>query len=478
MTTKERIKSLLLAVLVCSSIVLTGLIWFDKKLWPDGYDFFSVYSETFIGRVITKLSGNENALNINDTGALKSIFAPRTTMLSYEDGSRVNYNITQSISEKVTDELNFAISKALSDSAQSEVSETEWQDALKNKSVFADYSVPVSFDSIAVFLNGAAPDEVILDSFDRICINLSNATSSSVPIYFRNSTAKRQVVMHAPISATSFEQILSSASSTSQFNLSYSFELNLDKRVEGEGMNHQKILLDSYILLPLSPVKLNFIERTTVDMRESKHIHDFLKMFNLNLNTSRKYVQADNTTIYVDSNSTITLGNDGYFEYAPSANSKGIKIGRDTSVTTAAAGSARIIDTMLAYAEVDPNTTLYISSPLIENPEKKYTFTFDYVYAGNPIASDSHGLEVTVTNGYITSLKTNLRSYSLISSGDEHDPLELIDELYARLSENYENVTVDELYFGYYDSRHPMTLSWQAKANQSEDVILATSLSQ
>ena len=142
MTTKERIKSLLLAVLVCSSIVLTGLIWFDKKLWPDGYDFFSVYSETFIGRVITKLSGNENALNINDTGALKSIFAPRTTMLSYEDGSRVNYNITQSISEKVTDELNFAISKALSDSNQTEVTEADWQNALKTKSIFADTLPP------------------------------------------------------------------------------------------------------------------------------------------------------------------------------------------------------------------------------------------------------------------------------------------------------------------------------------------------
>lgn len=474
MTTKERIKSLLLAVLVCSSIVLTGLIWFDKKLWPDGYDFFSVYSETFIGRVIARFGGNDNALNINDTGALKSIFAPRTTMLSYEDGSRVNYNITQSISEKVTDELNFAISKALSDTKQTEVTEDDWQNALKTKSIFADYSVPVSFQSIAVFLNGAAPDSTILDSFDRICINLENATTSSVPIYFRNSTEKRQVVMHSPISATSFEQILSSAESSSQFNLSYSFELNLDKRVEGDGGAHQKILLDSYILLPLSPVKLNAISKTPVDIRNSEHIRDFLKMFNLNLSTSRKYVQADDTTVYVDSNSTITLGNDGYFEYTPSADSKGIKIGRDTSVTTAAAGSARIIDAMLGLAQVDANTTLYISSPLIENPEGKYTFTFDYVYAGNPIVSENHGLEVTVENGYITSLKANLKSYSLTDSGNEHDPLELIDELYARLSKDYENITVDELYFGYYDSNKPMVLSWQAKVNKSENVVSAT----
>ena len=473
MTTKERIKSLLLAVLVCSSIILTGLIWFDKKLWPDGYDFFSVYSETFIGRVLSKFNNSEDALNINDTGALKSIFAPRTTMLSYADGSRVNYNITQSISEKVTDELNYAISKALSDSTQTEVSENDWQNALKSKSIFADYSVPVSFQSIAVFLNGVAPANTILDSFDRICINLENATATSVPIYFRNSSHKKQVVMYSQIPASIFEQILSSASSSSQFNLSYSFELNLDKKIEGVGVDHQKILLDSYILLPLSPIKLNSIERTTIDMRNSEHIREFLKMFNLNLSTSRKYVQGDNTTIYVDSNSTITLGNDGYFQYEPSANSKGIKIGSDTSVTTAAAGSAKIVDSMLGYAKADANTTLYISSPLVENPEQEYTFTFDYVYAGNPIVSDTHGLEVTVAKGYITSLKANLKSYSLLSPGDEHEPLELIDELYTRLSNEYENVTVDELYFGYYDSNQPMTLSWQAKANESDNVISA-----
>jgi len=474
MSTKERIKSMLLAVLACSSIILTGLIWFDKKLWPDGYDFFSVYSETFLGRLISRFAPDEGTLSINDTGALKSIFAPRTTMLSYEDGSRVNYNITQSISESVTDELNFAISKALSDGVQAEVSEEDWQNALKAKSIFADYSVPVSFQSIALFLNGAAPDNTILGSFDRICINLGSATSTSVPIYFRNSTDKKQVVMHSPISASSFEQILNSAASSSQFNLSYSFELNLDKKVEGEGGSHQKILLDSYILLPLSPVKLNTIKSTPVDMRSSEYIKDFLKMFNLNLSTSRKYVQADNTTVYVDSNSTITLGNDGYFEYMPSANSRGIKIGSDTSVTTAAAGSAKIIDSMLGYAQADANTTLYISSPLIENAEGQYTFSFDYVYAGNPIVSDTHGLEVTVSNGYITSLKASLKSYSMLYSGEERDPLELIDELYARLSKDYKNITIDELYFGYYDSKDPMMLSWQAKANKSENVISTT----
>ena len=458
MTTKERIKSLLLAVLVSSSIILTGLIWFDKKLWPDGYDFFSVYSETFIGRFFSKLSDkNEQALNINDTGALKSIFAPRTAMLSYDDGSRINYNITQPAGEEITKQINTAISKALAESSQSEVSETEWQNSLMSKGIFADYSVPVSFQAISVFLNGQSPDFEIMDTFDKMCINLKAATSTSVPIFFRNSSSGKHVVMYAPMNSNSFEQILSSSSSASQFNLSYSFELNLDKRVEGAGENHQKIVLDSYILLPLNSVKLSVIDKTYIDMRNSDLLGEFLETFNLNLNTARKLVQADDTVLYVNSNSTLTLGNNGYIEYAPSVSSKGIKIGEENSVTTAAAGSAKIIDNLLRYAGSDQSTTLYISSPLLENSDGEYTFTFDYVFAGNPIASDTHGLEVEVKNGYITSLRANLKSYYLLDAGKEREPLELIDELYSKLSSNNENITIDELYFGYYDSSLPMT---------------------
>ena len=37
----ERMKTILLVVLVISSIVLTINKWFNEKLWPEGYNFFS-----------------------------------------------------------------------------------------------------------------------------------------------------------------------------------------------------------------------------------------------------------------------------------------------------------------------------------------------------------------------------------------------------------------------------------------------------
>ena len=44
----ERFKSILLVLLVISSIVLTVNKWFNEKLWPDGYNFFSDVKNYFV----------------------------------------------------------------------------------------------------------------------------------------------------------------------------------------------------------------------------------------------------------------------------------------------------------------------------------------------------------------------------------------------------------------------------------------------
>ena len=44
----ERLKSILLVLLVISSIVLTVNKWFNEKLWPEGYNFFSDVKKHFI----------------------------------------------------------------------------------------------------------------------------------------------------------------------------------------------------------------------------------------------------------------------------------------------------------------------------------------------------------------------------------------------------------------------------------------------
>ena len=62
----ERLKSILLIILVISSIVLTANKWYSKELWPEGYSFFSnvkkLFSQDKTGKS-TSINPNEEILN-------------------------------------------------------------------------------------------------------------------------------------------------------------------------------------------------------------------------------------------------------------------------------------------------------------------------------------------------------------------------------------------------------------------------------
>ena len=58
MKIKERIKNIVLALLIISSLCLTLYILFDKKLWPDGYNFFSDITQKIFGQKVLKNSGS------------------------------------------------------------------------------------------------------------------------------------------------------------------------------------------------------------------------------------------------------------------------------------------------------------------------------------------------------------------------------------------------------------------------------------
>ena len=44
---KETLKTYTLVALILSSVFLTGKIWLDEKLWPEGYNFFAIITDKF-----------------------------------------------------------------------------------------------------------------------------------------------------------------------------------------------------------------------------------------------------------------------------------------------------------------------------------------------------------------------------------------------------------------------------------------------
>ncbi len=439
--TKERIKTVLLVILVLSSLFLSGEIWFGEKLWPEGYDFFSVYKETFFGRMASWFRGNGETLSIKDTGALDSIFAPKTTMLSFDEG-RLTFDSTDEDGKQVINKINEILKQSFVSSKVSSISESDWQEALIQNGIYADYSVPVSVKAMMDFLGCDNSAVAPFDSFDQMIIVIGDGTKTAIPVYFRNSETEVHSSVITSFSKENLLQFFGTYAARPMLNLAYSFELNLDKEVVGTGENHQKVILDSYILLPLEAVNMNSIRQDYINV--SEHSEKILSAMGYNKNTVRKFTRTG-TTLFVDSDSTLTLSRN-YIEYEASSSEKGIEIGNDSTIATAAAGSASLIDKIISCFDINENTKLFISTPLTGEKQDEYTLHFDYLYDAVPVNIGEHGCVVTVKGGKVTHMKILIRSFSEAEILEDCFALDVLEKVYEKAGRD---VKIEELVSGY-----------------------------
>ena len=458
---KESIKTLLLSALVLCSLVLTTQIWFNEKLWSSDYDFFSVFKDKF-SSVFN--GSDDDSLSIEDTGAFNSIFAPNTILLSSASGRSV-YDSSSEEGGEITLVINDVIKSALS-STVSSVSEDEWKNAIKASNVYADYHVPVSISAIGTFLEADFLVNESFKSFDKILIDCEKLSNTYVPVYFRDSQSNSHYRINAPFDKTKLTELF--AKSSNNLNLSYSFELGLDKKAEGEGSKHQSVLLDSYILLSLDETPMNIIKEEPIDILDkTEHI---LETFGYNSKTVRKFTQTNGTENYVDSKSTLVISPKGYIEYTAVSDTSGFVIGTDSHITTAAAGVASLIDDILSPFNLGSATKLFISSPLVETEGNSHTLTFGYMFDAIKIVSDNQDCTVTVTDGKITHLKLNIKNYLEFEQKEPTNVLDIIDKAYTKNTNTTLNITDLRTSYVKYGSKYEKV--WVVTTDASTEPIV------
>lgn len=461
--TKEKIKTALLSVLVLSSVVLSFQIWTSEKLWPEGYDFFSVYPKSSI----FKKQEPDKPVNINITGALDSVFSPQTVMFSFTDG-RIFYNGLQKEGVDIVGKINGVLSSAFSNEIE-QIEEQEWQNALKTQNIYADYNVNVGFNEFSSFM-GADKDYEDNVFFDSIIISVKDS-SSSVPVYFRNSHDNIYYKSVAKYDAKLLENLFVSLSNKPMLDLSYAYELNLDKKLTGEAQNHQKILFESYVLLPLDEIYMPEISPVVTDIKNETLVKGLINSLGFNTGTSQKFTQTDSTDVYINANAEISVTSDGYLEYTAPKGALGIRVASDEDFSGTVAGCAEIIDKIMYVINPSEETRLYINSPLVSTNSDKNVLYFDYVYDGYPVnmGKDKHGCTVKTEGGRITSIKMLLRDFKKISSGERENSLYVIDKLYSML--NGQDIFIKELYCGYLYDDDIMNLDWFANVDGMDSVI-------
>ncbi len=465
---RERIKTALLTVLILSSVVLSLQIWTSEKLWPEGYDFFSVYPKNFISSVFSGIKPKDT-VNINVTGALDSVFSPGTVMLSYSDG-RVLLNDLQGQGKDALDIINSVLTETFKKNL-TVAEETEWQNALKGRNIYADYSVDIGIFEMASFLGTTSPDAKN-SVFDNIVISMDESSSGTVPVYIRHSKTNNYYKALVPFDITKIENVFTLLSRNKMLNLSYSYELGLNKKLTGDMEKHQKVIIGSYVLLPLDTINMTEISPKSPDTTENKAIKAISNALGFNINTSQHFTQTDETEVFIGSTASLSVSKNGYFEYIASSDDTGIKVAEKTDFAGTVAGSAEVLDKILSEFNLSEETRLFINTPLISQGEDKNTLYFDYTYDANPIymGDDMHGCIVNTSGGRITSVKMYIKSFEKVSSGPQKNPLQIIDKLY--LMQGQGDIIIEELYCGYLYNPSKMPLNWFAKTNKSDAITV------
>ncbi len=136
---KERLKSVFLAFLIISSLVLGSKILTEKKLWPNGYNFFSNANVFEFSGLYSKLKNYFSEDTVNKAqgfipGEIVLNTGDQTTRISVKPNSDEFFEIL-SLSEEILQSALTHTSEYISD-----ITRDEFLSSLTSDSVYFDFS--------------------------------------------------------------------------------------------------------------------------------------------------------------------------------------------------------------------------------------------------------------------------------------------------------------------------------------------------
>ncbi len=461
---KERIKTCLLVILVASSIVLTVDMWFNEKLWPDGYNFFSHITN------FTKLNNKSYYLS------KENISNPEKIIVNNFETRNLYTHTSKEFTEIINPILS-VIKQSISCAEFNEADDADWNTALTLGSVYISY--PVAYDTtlLCKILDVAPLNAKTKSIKEFIIVPSTIQNSSTVSVYTKDYTSKKVYNTVITADAELINKIISTYSVDSLNLLPYSFELKFD---ENEDLNvEQKVVIDPTVTLSLNTSNLailkstNYLNDIYYDNELSKRL---LNSFGYNTtNTKGSHVDNNNTAIYVENFSTLKIYDNGLVVYKSIDSSKGISLTNSSNFT--------LYDNFIACIEFVNNLwdntlpseplNINLTSDIVANSDgKSFKVTMDYYVNGNLVvcSDDYHGIEITVENGKIVEYK---QLFNKFYSTDEYvtngSSIDAIDRLFA--DKTVENGSISELDIVYTKENNYWMPAWAAKLNGNNKII-------
>jgi len=423
---KERVKSIILVILVIFTLVLAERILVDKKLWPEGYNFFN------IGKKQT-----DSGISVSDN----LILPDRIIINTGDQTSRFEYLRTSGNFKKIHNTANDVLKIAFSAPAKniSRVPAASWYSALTGKSAYLSYPGSFSAQNFAGLM-GINRTEASFSNFCHIVI------SESGSVFIDDNGTFYKIETSSDAMASIIDSV-AKKNQNSESVINYSFDLNFDKE-----FGSQKTILSPMIPIYSEAVKTDVIVAEnpllTDGEIDQETVDALLTAFSVNPNSIWRYTEADGTVVFVENTGVLKISPDGILTWT--ATEAGISLSGQFSATPYenASAVASFIDNVNSVTGQDAQMSL--TSPLTGNNTEK--FTFDYNINGIPVKFNSRSaVSVTVKDGYIVEYSQVLRRYS--STGDKASSpffFEALDEVIAK-HQNMNHINIEKMYPAYID---------------------------
>ena len=424
---KERVKSFVLVTLVIFTLVLAERILVDEKLWPTGYNFFSIRTTPKKNEV----SVSENLITperiIINTGYQSSRFEYLKNSSEFEEVHETSKKILKEAFQKPSKDI-------------STIPADSWYSILTAKSVYLPYPCAYSAQNFAQFLG--------LSSTDASFKNFSDIVISNSGSVYINDSDNFYKIDTGILDLAEMIETAANSDTGNQSVINYSFDLNFDKAFGSE-----KTILSPMIPIYSDSLSANILVASNPITKDGepnqKTINAILTAFSVNPNSTWRYTEADGTLVFVENNGVLKITPDGILTFT--ASDTGILLTQNPfadnfEIVTKVASFIDNINSALDY-----NIQMSPSSPITADNVR--TFTFDYNISGIPVKyKNQNAVTVTVSGGYITEYSQILRVYDATGyTGDIPLYIHALDNIILKYQDSMNQIDIKKMFPAYID---------------------------
>lgn len=477
----ERVKSIILSLLILSSLLMTGQIWFNKKLWPDGYDFFVIYENTLLGKIFGT-SDNEENMQSRD----KIVLPIKMVASTISDFDNVSYVLTENKEEfntafgYVREVLTAVFNKDFKNVITT--NEEEWQQNININGIYIDFGITYNTLTFADFIDAGNTKLVAnINEVREFVIAPGDSVTNDVVLFIKDAKTGSIYKFYSGVSKNELTGLLQRLAGKATKDNNFSFSLRADKPTGIAG----EVLFDPYMLLnQRTQQTTDVISKNPLLRGSGEHIEfnnaiieKILNAFQINSNTVKKHMDANSTLVYVDDRATLKISRQGIIEYKSMAGARGLQLSTAKDVNNSVVKSARLgADFMDKVMRACNGSAQGIRLASFAKNQSSIKLGFDYTHEGLPVKLENNGfcVEIEMEGGYLKSYIHYIRSYEVTSVvANNVSTYAAADLLYNYLPNRQDAFLIKDMYLAYVDDMNEgeKKAQWVAKVNGLDGFI-------